>query len=105
MAAGHLAETLRGTCPFSYGNTVNFGEKIAAECAMTAFVVYEPTIADPANFRVDVSPPGHEGHDVINIVGLYPIHEVERQYIADNGLEAFWNLEWDSFNVTRPPAV
>jgi hypothetical protein len=26
MAAGHLAETLRGRCPFSYGNTIDFGD-------------------------------------------------------------------------------
>ncbi|MEY9932448.1 hypothetical protein ABH926_007099 [Catenulispora sp. GP43] len=105
MAAGHLAETLRGKCPFSYGSTIDFGEPISTESAMTAFAIYEPTIADPQNFRVDVSPEGHEGHDVINIVGLYPIHDVERQFISDQGLEAFWNLEWDSFDVTRPPAM
>ncbi|MBW8801870.1 MAG: suppressor of fused domain protein [Streptomyces sp.] len=76
MAAGHLAETLRGKCPFGYGNTIDFGEPISPESRMTAFVIYEPTIADPQDFRVDVSPEGHEGHDVINIVGLYPIHDV-----------------------------
>ncbi|MFD7481046.1 hypothetical protein ACFV8Z_55790 [Streptomyces sp. NPDC059837] len=26
-AVGFLAEQLRGTCPFSYGSTINFGER------------------------------------------------------------------------------
>lgn len=104
LAIGYLAEQLRGNCPFTYGSTIGFGEQISPESAMTSFVVFAPSIVEDA-WHVDVSPPGHEGHDIINIVGLYPIHEVERQYIGEHGLEAFWNLDWDAFDVTRPPAV
>ena len=105
MAVGFLAERLRGRCPFSYGNTIDFGEQVCAESAMTAFVVFAPALGERPDWRVDVSPARHEGHDVINIAGLYPIHEVERQYIGEHGLEAFWDLDWDCFDVTRPPAV
>lgn len=30
-AVGFLAEQLRGTCPFSYGSTIDFGERIVPE--------------------------------------------------------------------------
>lgn len=54
---------------------------------------------------VSTSAPGHEGHDIIHLAGFYPIHEVARQYITDHGLKAFWDLDWDPYDVTRPPAV
>lgn len=45
-------------------------------------------------------------HDLpVNIAGCYPIHASEREFIQENGLEAFWRgVEWDPFEVTRPPA-
>ena len=55
--------------------------------------------------RIDVSIPGHEGHDIIHLAGIYPIHEVERQYIAAHDLKSFWDLEWDPYDVARVPAV
>jgi hypothetical protein len=104
-AVGHLAEGLRGSCPFEYGNTIGFGERVSKSSAMTAFLVFAPAVLDAADCVVDVSAAGHEGHDVIHIKGLYPIHEVERQFIAEHGIEDFWNLEWDPYDVTRRPAV
>ena len=71
---------------------------------MSAFVVYDPVLTD-RDRRIDVSLPGHEGHDIIEVVGLFPIHDVELRYIRRNGLEPFWGLEWDCFDVTRSPAV
>jgi hypothetical protein len=74
--------------------------------AMTGFVVFAPAISLQESFLgIDVSPDGHEGHDLIDIAGCYPIHEAERRFIRENGLDAFWKLEWDCFDVTRPPAV
>ncbi len=43
--------------------------------------------------------------DHINIAGVYPIHESERAYITSHGLEAFWKLDWDPYDVHRPPAI
>ena len=39
------------------------------------------------------------------VVGMHPTHAIEREYIAENGLDAFWELEWDPYDVARPPAV
>jgi hypothetical protein len=73
---------------------------------MTGFVIFAPAVLDREDFLgIDVSPDEHEGHDLINIAGCYPIHQVESQFIRDNGLEAFWTSDWDMYDVTRPPAV
>ena len=104
-AAGHLAERLRGKCPFTYGNTIRFGKPVAPESALDAFVVFAPAVLDRDDCRIDVSPPGQEGQDIIHIAGLYPVHENELRYITDHGLKAFWDNDWDMYDTTRPPAV
>jgi hypothetical protein len=100
LAVAYLAEQLRHDCPFSYGNTINFGERIAEGSAMDGFAVFAPLALDPDDARVDV------GDDLpVVIVGMYPTHAVEREFISAHGLEAFWKLDWDPYDVTRPPAV
>jgi hypothetical protein len=100
LAIAHLAEQLRHDCHFGYGDTINFGEPIAAGSALDGFVVFAPLAFDPGDARVDV------GDDLpITVVGMYPTYAVERELIAEKGLEAFWTLDWDPYDVTRPPAV
>jgi hypothetical protein len=100
-AIGHLAAQLSGECPFCYGDTLNFNERISEESSMTAFVVFAPAVLDRSDFTgVDV------GDKLpINIAGMYPIYDSERSWIREHGLEAFWQLEWDPYDVTRSPAV
>ncbi len=44
LTAGILANRLRGNCPFSYGNTINFGEPIAEGSPLEAFFVFAPSV-------------------------------------------------------------
>jgi hypothetical protein len=76
---------------FSQCGTVRKSITQSPESGRTAFIVFAPAVLDQADRRIDVIIPGHEGHDIINIVGLYPIHETERQYIHQHGLQPFWN--------------
>jgi hypothetical protein len=101
MAMGFLAERLRGQCPFTYGNTVDLGEPVTPDTAMTAFVVFAPISLEREDATdIDV------GDDLpINIKGLYPVHESERQYIRANGLEPFWHLDWDPYDTRRAAVV
>lgn len=96
-----LAEQLRGDCPFCYGDTINVGEPIVPETGLTSFVVFAPAVLDSADYLdIDV------GDDLpINIAGMYPIHDDERRFIGEHGLEAFWELDWDLYDVHRPSAV
>jgi hypothetical protein len=101
QAVGFIAEQLRGTCPFAYGDTINFGEQIAPESQMTAFVIFAPaTLPREGYLSIDV------GDALpVNIAGCYPIHDSERQYVHEHGLKAFWDLDWDPYDVRRSPAV
>lgn len=108
VGRGRLAispKILRGQCPFSYGDTIGFGEQITPKSRMTAFVVFAPAVLDAEACRIDVSVPGHEGHDIVHLAGVYPIHDSERQFIGERGLKMFWDLEWDPYDVTRRPVV
>jgi hypothetical protein len=101
LAIGTFAEEWRGEQPFIYGSTMNHGEPVCAESQMSAFVVFAPAVLDKTDYLdIDV---GDEKR--INISGCYPIYESERKFIHQNGLEAFWKLDWDPFDVQRPPAV
>jgi hypothetical protein len=98
QVAGYLANSLRGVCPFSYSNTINFREKISDESEMDAFLVFAPSILDKKDFaNIDIGL-----NYKINIAGLYPIYASEMEYIEKNGLEKFWkHPNFDMYNVNR----
>lgn len=98
QVAGYLANRLRGNCPLSYSNTINFREKISDESEMDAFLVFAPSILDKKDFtNIDI------GLDYkINIAGLYPIYASEIEFIEKNGLEKFWkHPDFDMYNMNR----
>ena len=98
---GNVAETLRGNCPFAYGYTITFGEPVDPGSGLDAFVVFAPAVLgrdDSVGIDVGDALP-------VSIQGVYPIHQSERAFIRDHGLEAFWNQDWDPYDVTRRPAV
>ncbi|TDP96112.1 suppressor of fused domain protein [Labedaea rhizosphaerae] len=103
LAIAHLAESLRGDCPFDYGATIDLGEPVSDESAMTGFVVFAPVVLDREDY--EHIPVGNDPEDVVTIVGCYPVHDTERRFVQEHGLEAFWGLDWDPYDVTRPPAV
>lgn len=100
LAAAYLAEQLRGTCPFEYGDTLDFGEPVAQGSAMDGFVVFAPAVLDRDSATVDLG----DDHPV-HVQGLYPVHRSERAFIRENGLEAFWALDRDLYDVTRGPVA
>lgn len=99
LAIGYLADGLRGLCPFSYGDTVDFGE-ISTESAMTGFLVFAPTVLEPIDYRGIAL-----GDTSVSLACCYPIHQVEMDYIARHGVGSFWKLDWDHLDVTRAPAI
>lgn len=100
LAIAHLAEQLRHDCPFGYGDTINFGEPVVSGSQLDGFVVFAPIALDAADACVDVG----DDHP-IPIAGMYPTYASERQFIAQHGLEAFWKLDWDPYDVTRLPVA
>ncbi len=93
-----IANKLRGNCPFSYSNTINFRDKISNSSEMDAFFVFAPSTIERKDFlNIDV------GLDYkISISGLYPIYASEMELIAKWGLEKFWHHpEFDNYSVSR----
>ena len=88
-----------GSCPFCYGDIINFAEQITLESPMTAFVVFAPaTLASGDDSAIDVGDPLS-----ITIADGYPSHESERHDTRENGLKPFWELEWNPYDARRPP--
>ncbi|MGO4255400.1 suppressor of fused domain protein [Marmoricola sp. RAF53] len=106
LAVGHLASTLAGDCPFRYGDTIDVGEPITAGTRMSAFLVFAPSVVDREGYlNVLGEPEGAAPSQVVNIAGMYPIHQSEREFIRAEGLEAFWKLDWDPYDPLRDPVV
>lgn len=98
FAIGHMAERLRGQCPFCYGQTINFHAEISEESKMDAFLIFAPPFLKKAQFSFDL------GEFTCNIAGMYPMYSSEFPIYEQLGLEKFWHHpKWDPFNVTRKP--
>ncbi len=98
QVVGYIANKLRGDCPFTYGQTINFGEKISDDSEMNAFFIFAPSTLDKNDYlNIDI------GADYkISIAGLYPIYSEELETINEIGLEAFWHHpDFDNYSVTR----
>ena len=100
QAIGYIVNNLRGHCPFSYGDIINFQDTISDASEMTSFVVFAPAILNREHFLdIDVG-----GEQPLNIAGMYPIYESEAEVIGRVGLEKFWHHpNFDLFDVNRPP--
>lgn len=98
QVVGFIANKLRGDCPFSYSNTINFREKISDSSEMDAFLVFAPSTLEREDFiGIDIGL-----NYKINIAGLYPIYASEMELINQWGLEKFWHHpNFDNYSVNR----
>ena len=95
---GFLANKLRGDCPFSYGQAINFGEQISEDSKMDAFLVFAPSILEKEDYsNIEI------GTDYqVNLVGVYPMYSDEIEVYNELGLEAFWHHpNFDLYDVGR----
>jgi hypothetical protein len=54
---------------------------------------------DAAESTVDL------GDAIVHLTGCYPIHSSEMDFITEHGLEDFWKLDWEPYDVSRPPVA
>ncbi len=95
---GYLANKLRGDCPFSYGETINFREKISDDSDMDAFFVFAPSLLDREDYTNNEIGADYK----INLAGLYPMYAEELEVFEKMGLEKFWHHpDFDAFSVSR----
>jgi len=98
LAVAEMANQLRGTCPFGYGDVIDYGASIANESEMSAFVVFTPSILAPDTaLGIDVG-----AEQPINLAGMHPIYGSERAALAEMGLERFFkHPNFDRYDVHR----
>jgi hypothetical protein len=61
------------------GDTINFGQQIAASSAMSAFIVVHPLHVSPQNSVIDL------GIRRIELAQLVPLYEQERAWLRAGG--------------------
>ncbi len=100
--AGYIANKQRGKCPFTNGQTFNFGKPVIPDSGKDAFLVYSPVILNDEEYQ-DIN----IGTDYkINIAGIYPIYSSELMLYKQIGLEEFWHkINFDLFDLNRKPIV
>jgi hypothetical protein len=98
LAVAEMANRLRGSCPFSYGDVIDFGDKISEESEMSAFLVFTPSILAPNVFlNIDVG-----AEQPLNLAGMHPLYDSERAVLGELGLERFWkHPNFDPYDVRR----
>jgi len=97
--SGHLANWLRDKCPFSYGDPIDFQERISDDSEMDGFLVFAPSIfknkSDYDNLDIGTK-------YRIYIKGIYPIYSSEIEVMPKLGFEKFWkHPNFDLYNVNR----
>ena len=98
LVVGYIANKLRGDCPFSYGQTINFRAQISEDSEMNAFFIFAPSTLDKDDYlNIDI------GTDYkINIAGIYPMYADELEIFNEIGLKAFWHHHnFDNYSVNR----
>lgn len=99
---GFIANKLRGDCPFSYGQTINFREQISDDSEMDAFFIFAPSTLDKDDYlNIDIG-----ANYKISIAGLYPMYSDELEVYEKMGLEAFWHHpNFDNYSVKRKRVI
>lgn len=96
---GYIANKLRGDCPFSYGQTINFDGLIADDSDMDAFLVFAPSIFENKEDYLNIEI-GEKNK--ISIAQMYPIYSSEIKVLENIGLKEFWHHpNFELYNISR----
>ncbi|WP_157868690.1 suppressor of fused domain protein [Streptomyces caatingaensis] len=101
-----IVAALRGLGPsFRSGEVFGHVGRYVADSAMNSVVLGSPVIggAGPLDLASGRGATGEA--DLVEILGVYPIHATEREYVQTHGAEALWRLGWDRVDPGRPSAV
>ncbi|MFE9658324.1 suppressor of fused domain protein [Micromonospora sp. NPDC006431] len=101
-----IVAALRGVCPFNPGQVLGYMEPYVEGYGMNSVVLAGPAVEiEPGLLNLGGIEADAKRCDLIEIVGAYPIHSSERDFVHTHGYDAFWGLEWDRFDPARQPVV
>jgi hypothetical protein len=93
ISLGAIASSLRGKCPFSYGNVLRFGRPMSRESIMSSFFIFWPVILEKEQHQLRLS------DRTITLKQAYPIYDSEADAIAAIGAERLFMTEGLDFAV------
>lgn len=100
-----MVAALRGLRQFEHGEAIGHKRPYIKGSSMSGLLLAEPpNLFDSSIARIPIT----QASGTINIemIGAYPIHPSERDYVWSNGgFDALWKLRWDRFDPARDPIV
>jgi len=81
LSLGSIACSLRGKCPFSYGNVLRFGKQLSHQSEMSSYFLFWPTILEKDQQQLELS------DRTIHFKQAYPIFESEAAALLKVGAE------------------
>lgn len=107
MVPARMVSALWGLSDFGYGSAFGNSRTLVEGSAMNSILIADPpeSLGGIVNRVGSIAGDGGEEGEVVEINGVYPIHASERDFIRQHGFEAFWALEWDRADPSRPTAV
>ena len=106
MIPARMVASLRGKHPFNRGQALGYAGRFTEDSMMSSILLAEPAMKNLSK-PIDLALNGRKsnGSDLVEILGVYPIYSSERDFVYASGFDAFWSLEWDRFDPSRPPAI
>jgi hypothetical protein len=96
LSLGAIACSMRGKCPFSYGNVLRFGKPLGRETQMSSYFLFWPTILEKDQQQLQLS------DRVISFKQAYPIFDSEADAIGRTGAEKLFMMDGvDYSDVSR----
>jgi hypothetical protein len=96
LSLGAIACSMRGKCPFSYGNVLRFGKPLGRETQMSSYFLFWPTILEKDQQQLQLS------DRVISFKQAYPIFDSEADAIGRTGAEKLFMVDGvDYSDVSR----
>ncbi|QUF03759.1 hypothetical protein KCV87_31060 [Actinosynnema pretiosum subsp. pretiosum] len=94
---------LRGIVPFNPGDALGYAGAYVQGFKMNCAVLAEPFFDVDDKVLNGRFKWGRGGDSPLRVVGVYPIHSVEREFVYKNGFSSFWGMEWDRLSLEREP--
>ncbi|MFJ6082852.1 hypothetical protein ACIQI8_15745 [Streptomyces sp. NPDC092369] len=96
-----VVAALRGLCPFDPGMVIGYKEPYVPPSGLSSLVL-APILPVPAlSDGIDVTAPGGDTDDLVELVAVYPVWPSERDAVRAEGLRVVLDSDWDPYDAAR----
>ncbi|MFD0636467.1 suppressor of fused domain protein [Catenulispora yoronensis] len=98
MVPASMVSALWGIGSFRVGRVIGSSRALVEGSSMTSVLLAEsPDVVNGGVVPID--------DGAVAIIGAYPIHASEKEFIGQNGFDTFWALTWDRYDPLRSSTV